>query len=118
MTTKHNSNFEDKLNALFSSQKMSFADAAKLDVTEDEMDGYIAFRIRNHMQKGVDPTTRATVFYADENSIYQSMLPFYPDITMERIQSIIAKMERHGFFVCQNALWYSVKVPMANMPLT
>lgn len=96
---------------------MSFANAAKLDVTDEEMDGYIAFRIRNHMQKGVDLTTMVTVFYADENYIYTSMRPFYTDITMERIQSIIAKMERHGFFVRQNALWYSVKVPMANMPL-
>lgn len=117
MTTKHNSNFEDKLNPLISQGKMSLANATKLDVTEDELDGYIAFRIRNHMQKGVDPTTMATVFYADETYIYQSMLPFFPDITIERVQSIVAKMERHGYFVRHNALWYSVKVPMANMLL-
>ena len=30
---------------------MSLANAAKLDVTDDELDGYIAFRIRNYMQK-------------------------------------------------------------------
>lgn len=117
MTTKHNSNFEDKLNPLISQGKMSLANAAKLDVTDDELDGYTAFRIRIHMQKGVDPTTKATVFFADETYIHQSMLPFFPDITIERVQSIIAKMERHGFFVRKNDQWYSVKVPLANMPL-
>lgn len=117
MTTKHNSNFEDKLNPLISQGKISLANATKLDVTEDELDGYIAFRIRNHMQKCVDPTTKATVFFADETYIHQSMLPFFPDITIERVQCIVAKMERHGYFVRHNALWYSVKVPMANMPL-
>ena len=117
MTTKHNSNFEDKLNPLISQGKMSLTNATKLDVTEEEMDGYIAFRIRNHMQRSVDPTTMATVFYADETYIYQSMFPFFPDITIERVQSIIAKMERHRFLVRQNNLLYSVKVPMANMPL-
>lgn len=117
MTTKNNYNFEDKLNPLISQGKMSLANATKLDVTDDELDGYIAYRIRNHMQRGVDPTTMATVFYADANYIYDSMRPFFPDITIERVQCIVAKMERHGYFVRHNALWYSVKVPMANMPL-
>lgn len=114
---KHNPNFEDKLNPLISQGKMSLANAAKLDVTDDEMDGYIAFRIRNHMQRAVDSTTMSTVFFADENFIYENMRPFFPDIKIERVQSIIKKMERHGYFVHRNDMWYSVKVPMANMPL-
>ena len=47
----HNPNFEDKLNPLLSNHQMSLANAAKLDVTDEELDGYIAFRIRNYMQK-------------------------------------------------------------------
>ena len=45
MTTKHNSNFEDKLNPLISQGKMSLTNATKLDVTEEEMDGYIAIYV-------------------------------------------------------------------------
>ena len=110
----HNPNFEDKLNPLLSSHQMSLANAAKLDVTDDELDGYIAFHIRNYMQKdeGIPP-----LFYADENYIFEHLKTSFPDITMERVRHIIRKMEQHGFLIHQNGQWYSVKIPMANLPL-
>ena len=110
----HNLNFEDKLNPLLSNHQMSLANAAKLDVTDDELDGYIAFRIRNYMQKdeGISP-----LFYADETYILNRLRACFPDITMERVRHIIRKMEQHGFLAHQNGQWYSVKIPMANLPL-
>ena len=110
----HNPNFEDKLNPLLSNHQMSLANATKLDVTDDELDGYIAFRIRNYMQKdeGIPP-----LFYADENYIFEHLKASFPDITMERVRHIIRKMEQHGFLERRHNLLYSVKVPMANMPL-
>lgn len=110
----HNPNFEDKLNPLLSNHQMSLANAAKLDVTDDELDGYIAFRIRNYMQKDEEATPS---FYADENYIFEHLKASFPDITLERTQSIIGKMEQHGFLERHNNLLYSVKVPMANFPL-
>ena len=110
----HNPNFEDKLNPLLSNHQMSLANAAKLDVTDDELDGYIAFRIRNYMQKdeGIPP-----LFYADETYILNRLRACFPDITLERVRHIIRKMEQHGFLIHQNGQWHSVKIPMANLPL-
>ena len=112
--TTHNPNFEDKLNPLLARHKISLANAANLDVTDDELDGYIAFRIRNYMQKDEEATPS---FYADENYIFEHLKASFPDITMERTQSIICKMERKGYLSRQDNLLYSVKVPMANFPL-
>ena len=109
----HDSNFEDTLNKLSSRNKMSLANVAKLDVTDEELDGYIAFRIRNHMKVEEGTLT----YYADENYIFESLKASIPDITKERTQVIISKMERHGFLARKNDMLYSVKETMANIPL-
>lgn len=114
---KHNPNFEDKLNPLISQGKMSLANAAKLDVTDDEMDGYIAFRIRNHMQTAYDPSLQCNVHFADAQYIYNNMRPFYPDLTPERLDSILNIMMMKGYLQVSNGLLYSVKVPLPNHPL-
>ena len=82
-------------------------------MTDEELDGYIAFRIRNYMQKGEDTPP---FFYADETYILNRLRTCFPDITMERVRHIIRKMEQHGFLIHQNGPWNSVK-KMANLPL-
>lgn len=55
---------------------MPLANAAKLHMTDDERDGYIAFRIRNYMQKGEDTPPS---FYADETYIFNRLRAYFPD---------------------------------------
>ena len=83
-------------------------------MTDDEVDSYIAFYIRNYMHKGEGTPP---FFYADETYIFEHLKANFPDITLERTQSIIRKMEQPGFLAQQNGQWHSVKIPMANMPL-
>lgn len=114
---KHNSNFEDKLNPLHSRGKLSIANAEKLDVYDDEFDGFVAFRIRDFMNRGVVPETMATVFYSKAEYIHDRMKPYIPDMTMERLEEILTKMMRHGYMDFKDGEYYSMKVPMANTPL-
>lgn len=114
---KHNSSFEDKLNPLHSRGKLSIANAEKLDVYDDEFDGFVAFRIRDFMNRGVVPETMATVFYSKAEYIHDRMKPYIPDMTMERLEEILTKMMRHGYMDFKDGEYYSMKVPMANTPL-
>lgn len=113
----HNKNYEDKLNALYSQQKLTIANAEKLDVYDEELDGYIAFRIRNFMNSAVDPSSGVTLYYSKAEFIFERMKPFIPDMTMERLNEILTKMLRHGFMELKEGYYYSVKSSMANMPL-
>ena len=113
----HNKNFEDKLNALYSQQKLTIANAEKLDVYDEELDGYIAYRIRGFMNSDVDPASGVTIYYSKAEYIFDRMKPFIPDMTMERLNEILTKMLRHGFLELKENYYYSVKVSMANMPL-
>lgn len=114
---KHNTNFEDKLNNLFRQQQLSIAAAEQVDVYDDEFDGYVAYRLRNYMNQGVVPETGATIYYSKAEFILDRMLPFIPDMTQERLMGILNKMLRHDFLEFKDGYYYSVKVPMANMPL-
>lgn len=113
----HNKNFEDKLNALYGQQKLTVANAEKLDVYDEKLDGYIAYRIRKFMNKAVDPSTGETIYYSKGEYIFDRIKSFIPDMTMQRLMEILSKMQRHGFLVLKEDYYYSVKASMANMPL-
>lgn len=85
----HNTNFEDKLNSLHSQGKLSIENAEKLDVYDDEFDGFVAFRIRNFMTKGVAPETMTTVFYSKAEFILDRIKSYIPDMTIERLEYIL-----------------------------
>ena len=113
----HNKNYEDKLNALYSQQKLSIENAAKLDVYDEELDGYVAFRIRKFMNSGVNQETGVTMYYSRIEYMLDRMTFFIPDMTMERLENIMKKMQLHGFVELKDGYYYSVKASMANRPL-
>lgn len=113
----HNRNFEDKLNSLHSQGKLSIENAEKLDVYDDEFDGFVAFRIREFMNRGVDPETMVTIFYSKAEYILDRIKSYIPDMTMERLEEILTKMMHHGYMDFKDGVYNSMKVPMANMPL-
>lgn len=113
----HNKNFEDKLNALYGQQNLTIANAEKLDVYDEELDGYIAFRIHKFMNRAVDPSTGEMIYYSKAEYMFDRMKSFIPDMTMQRLMEILSKMQRHGFVVFKEYYYYSVKASMVNMPL-
>lgn len=109
--------FAEKMDKLIFYNQILLADACYIGLMEDEIDGYIAYKIQRFMNKFVINPQCFIYYNATENEIRERMKAFVPDITDEHIMRILEKMVLHGFIHKKSELYHLDKMPKKNVIL-
>lgn len=112
-----NHNYFDKLIELYRENMLTLEFSSQIGVSEAEQDGFLAFQIRDFMEKEYVPQLGGNIFFAAPEDLYEKMRESVQDITHERFVSLLHKMQKHGLIEQRNGNIISLKMPMANMPL-
>lgn len=109
--------FAEKMDKLISYDQILLEDSRYIGITEDGIDGYIAYKIQRFMNKYVINPKSFIHYNATENEIRERMKAFVPDITDEHIMRILEKMVLHGFIHKKSLLYHLDKKPKRNVVL-
>lgn len=109
--------FAEKMDKLVFYDQILLADARYIDIMEDEIDGYVAYKIQRFMNKFVINPKSFIYYNATEGEIRERMKAFLPDITDDHITRILEKMLQHGFIHKKGELYHLDKMPKRNMAL-
>lgn len=106
--------FAEKMDKLIFYDQILLEDSRYIGITEDEIDGYIAYKIQRFMNKYVINPKIFIYYNATENEIRERMKAFMPDITDEHITHILEKYNmalstRKASYIiwtrCQRGMW-------------
>lgn len=106
--------FVEKIDKLKYEGKILIADALCIGVTDEELDSYIAYNLRNYMRRGEIAFNHLVFYKAEEKYIWEQLQFAFPDITNERFQRIIALMVKHGYAHKRKGFVHSDRVPRRN----
>lgn len=109
--------FAEKMDQLIFNDQILLADAICIGITDEEIDGYIAYKIQRFMDKYVINTKSFIYYNATEEHIREHMKTFLPDVSDEHITCVLTKMVQHGFIHKKGELYDLDKMPKRNVEL-
>lgn len=89
----------DIMNPLWHSNKLTIVAATALGITDTQFDGFIGYHLPNMLRKDVVPGSRplTTIYHAPVDDVYEKIKQHVADLSQERFDSILNKMQLRGF---------------------
>lgn len=109
----------DIMNPLWHSNKLTIATATALGITDAQFDGFIGYHLPNMLRKDVVPGSRplTTIYHAPVQDVYVKIKQHVADLTQERFDDILNKMQSRGFIHLVNGEIVKDRAMSANVGL-
>lgn len=89
----------DIMTPLWHSNKLTITTATALGITDAQFDGFIGYHLPNLLRKDMISGSRplTTIYHAPEEDVYDKIKQRVADLSQERFDYILNKMQVRGF---------------------
>lgn len=111
------SGFVEKIEKLKYEGTIQIADAKCVGLSDEEIDSYIAYKMRDFMRRGEIAFNHVAFYKAENEYIWQHLKLVFPDITKDRFHNIITLMIKNRLVHIRKGFIHSDKIPKRNKQL-